>query len=670
MDIKKLLQEMTLEEKALLLTGAGNFTTKEFEEHGIPSMTCADGPHGLRIKLQDDKYTAFPNLCCVGASWDVDVMRKMGEALARECKSAGVSMLLAPGANIKRHILCGRNFEYISEDPVLTGEMAAAYINGLQNGGVAACLKHLAMNNQEAYRSEISVEADMRTIMEIYLKGFEIAVKKSDPVSIMCAYNKLYSIWCSENRFLLTEVLREKWGYEGFVVSDWGAVHNICRAVAAGLDLQMPSNKNIVAQIKQGLEDGVLTVQDIDRAVTRVLTFAARGPVSVTPCDREEQHKAAEEIAASGIVLLKNNGILPLTKEKNKKIAIVGEYAQAPLVYGQGSSQVHSTGKYIDSPLEEIKKLVGDDIEIVYTELYKKTEVPLTAPWGNVNELYSLTKDCDTVVFFMGAMLAEDTEMFDRKSAQLNPYFEMYINRILRCGKRVVVVLQSGSAMILGSWHKKVDAIVQMWLGGEGAGKAIADVLTGAVNPSGKLSETFPSVMPRHLNYPGDGVRIHYSEGTDVGYRYYDRYPEEVCFPFGHGLSYTTFDYSDMKLDVSKDRISVSATVRNTGDAYGGEVVQLYVSKKGGTVDCPIKELKAFKKVFLQAGESTAIQLELEMHDIAYYNTILSDWVVESSDYEFMLAASSADIRLSEKVYINADMPYTVGVECNSMIVD
>ncbi len=611
---------------------------------------------------------AFPNLCCIGASWDVDMIYRMGEALGDDCLSGGVSMLLAPGVNIKRHILCGRNFEYLAEDPVLAGEMAAAYINGLQSKGVAASLKHFAMNNQEAYRTDVSVEVDMRTMMEIYLKPFEIAVKKSDPVSVMCAYNKVFSIWCSENRFLLTDVLRKKWGYDGFVVSDWGAVHDICRCIRAGLDLEMPPNSHIVEQIREGLSSGALTEEELDRAVERILRFVGKEPLPVVECDRIRQHRVAQELAASGIVLLKNEGALPLTKEKNKKIAVVGEYAKDPLVFGQGSAEVWGTGSFIDSPLDELRTIVGDDYEIEYFELYKKSVLPADAPWRLVGQFQKDCADCDTVVFFVGTMAAEDTEMFDRKSARLNGYYEMFIEETIKRGKRVVVVIQSGSAMILGDWHKKADAIVQMWLGGEGAGRAIAEVLTGQTNPSGKLTETFPSRMPTHLNYPGDGIKLHYSEGMDVGYRYYDKHPEEVNYPFGHGLSYTTFDYSELSVEIDDQAVTVQVTITNTGSVYGGEVVQLYVSKKGGTVDCPIKELKGFRKVFLEPGQDTRLDFVLPLCELGYYNTLLADWVVEKASYEFLVAASATDIRLSETRRIEPEMPYTIDMPRESMI--
>ncbi len=668
MYIKNLLKSLTVEEKATIITGVASMTTKELPDYGIKSHQLADGPHGVR-KEPVDRYTLFPSLCCIGASWDVDMIEKMGEALADECISGGISMLLAPGANIKRHILCGRNFEYISEDPVLTGNMAGAYINGLQSKGVAASLKHFAMNNQEKYREKVSVEADLRTIMEIYLKGFEIAIKKSNPVSVMCAYNKLYSIWCSENKFLLTDVLREKWGYEGFVISDWGAVHDICKSVMAGLDLQMPSNNNIVNQVQEGLENGKLKIENLDKAVERVLRFITSKPIDKKEIDRVKQHKIAQELAASGIVLLKNdNNVLPVTKEAYKKVAVIGEYAMHPLIKGQGSSEVYVSHKYIDAPIDELRNILSPEVNVSYFETYKNGEFSNKMMWPKCGEFVVNISDCDAVMFFVGAMVSEDTEFFDKRTVEINPNYELFIDTAINKGKKVVVVIQSGGAMILGDWHKKASAIVQMWLGGEGAGRAIAEVLTGIVNPSGKLSETFPSVMPKHLEYPGNGVNIHYNESLDVGYRYYDKHPNEVCYPFGHGLSYTSFDYSDLSVNQTSDKINVSVKITNTGDVFGGEVVQLYSSKLGGTVDTPVKELRAFKKVFLKPGTYEIVSFELDMKDIAHYNPILQDWVTEPCYYKFMVAASSADIRLGKKIHISVNPPYTIDGISESMI--
>ncbi len=668
MDIKELVSKLTLEEKASLLTGTDSMSTAAVERLGIRSRKFADGPHGVRAP-ELDKYTAFPNLCCMGASWDTDMLRKMGETLADECISGGISMLLAPGINIKRYPLCGRNFEYLAEDPLLAGELAAAYINGIQSKGVGTSLKHYALNNQEKYREEISVEADMRALMEIYLKAFEIAVKKSSPTSVMCAYNKIYSIWCSENRWLLTDVLRDMWGYRGFVVSDWGAVHDIAKALMAGLDLQMPENPNIVSEIKAALEKGGLTEKDIDRAVEKLLEFICGEEKAILPVDREKHHGIARELAASGIVLLENRGdVLPITKEKYNKIAVVGGYAADPLINGQGSAEVNITERYLDIPLDEIKNIIGEDIEIKYWDIYGKSAFSEVMLWPLFGKFEEFVKDSDAVVFFIGSMTSEDTENFDRRSAYFNENYEMFVKNAIKLGKKVILVIQSGGVMILGDWLKKADAIVEMWLGGEGSGRAIADVLTGKINPSGKLPETFPSCMPTHLNYPGDGVRIQYAEGLDVGYRYYDRHPDEVLYPFGHGLSYTKFEYSNIKLEMFENDIKITADIKNIGAVYGGEVVQLYTSKRGGTVYSPIKELRAFKKVFLNPNETASVEFTVDQSALAYYNCLLSEWIVESAEYTFMLASSASDIRLSKTVHIDGNAPYTFGVESQSMI--
>ena len=470
--IIELIKEMTLEEKARLLSGSESMRTMAIERLGIPAAKMADGPHGIRGDA-DKNHTSFPNLCCLGASWDVDMAYKMGEALGNECAENDISMLLAPGINIKRHILCGRNFEYLSEDPVLAGELGAAYINGLQSKGVGASLKHFACNNQEKDRTMVSADIDERTLREIYLKGFEIAVKKARPASVMCAYNKVNSIWCSENRHLLTDVLKKDWGYEGFVISDWGAVHDIGKAVAAGLDLQMPENTKIVEKLKEALEQNKLTMEDIDAAVERVLGFVmnSKSQKETLHYDRSRQHEITQQIAASGIVLLKNEEhTLPIIPGKYKEISVIGEYAQDPLICGQGSAEVNVSSDYIDSPLDELKKALGGTVNIRYRETYRKGAYSSTMLWPTLGEYTEFIKNSDMVILFIGSMVSEDTEYFDRTGAEYNPNYGMFIEHACAIGKKVVVVMQSGSAMLLGNWKNQADAILQMWLGGEGAG--------------------------------------------------------------------------------------------------------------------------------------------------------------------------------------------------------
>ena len=663
--IENILKQMTLEEKATLLTGDANMLTHAIERLGIPALHLADGPHGTRLEPEKN-CTHFPNLCNVGCCWSTETARKMGRALADECIHNGINMLLGPGINIKRHILCGRNFEYLSEDPVLAGELAAAYIEGLQEGGVSASLKHYAVNSQEKYREALSAEIDERTLREIYLRGFEIAVKKSAPDTVMCAYNKINAVWCSENKHLLTEILKDEWGYDGVVVSDWGAVHDISRAIAAGLDLQMPRNARIEEQLKDGLEEGKVTMEEIDNAVRRMLHLIfRRTPPSIT-YDRERQHEIAREIASDGIVLLKNeHDILPLSEEKYKKIAVVGEFAVSPLIAGQGSAEVLQSPEYIDSPLAELQKRLPG-VEFKFIEAYKKGAFSDTMLWPKQRAFAEEFEDADLVLYFMGSMTGEDTENFDRRSAYLNENFELYIRTALRHGKKTAVVLQNGGAILFGEHLSRTDAVVEMWLGGESAGSAIADVLCGIVNPSGKLSETFPTCMRQDLEYPGNGLILEYKERFDVGYRYYDKHPEEIRFPFGHGLSYTTFAYSD--LQVSEEDLSVTFTLTNTGDRDGAEVVQLYVGDPICNVVRPIKELKKFEKIFLRAGESRRIRFTLSAEDLSYYNTTVHDWVVENGRYDLYVGSSSRDIRLTGALLYKKQMPYTMQQTGESMI--
>lgn len=665
MDIKKILSEMTFDEKANLLTGDYNMRTNAFERFGIKAYRMADGPHGVRAEL-DDNCTHFPSLCNLGSSWSMETARLMGKALAIDCIKNGIDMLLGPGANIKRHILCGRNFEYLSEDPVLSGELAAGYIEGLQELGVSACLKHYAANNQEEDRLCISVEADERVLREIYIKAFEIAVKKAKPDSIMCSYNKVNAVWASENKALLQDILKDDIGFDGMVVSDWGAVQNISRAVAAGLDMQMPANKNIQAELREGLEAGLVTMDDIDRGCERMLRFLDRKPLPDVEYNRDEQHEIARKIASEGMVLLKNeNTALPLSKGKYKRIAIVGEYAKNPLIGGQGSAEVLQSAEYTDSPLDEIKKQLPD-VEFKYIECYKKREYSDVMLWPTIGQFVKDIDDCDIVVFFLGSMVSEDTENYDRLTARLNQNFERFIGEAKKVGKKVVAVLQNGGALVLGKPVRDADAVVEMWLGGEAAGGAIADILCGRVNPSGKLSETFPTKLRDDLEYPGNGMFVEYKERLDVGYRYYDKHPEEIVYPFGHGLSYTSFEYRD--LDISENEKTVEFTLKNTGDYDGAEVVQLYIGDPVSTVPRPIKELKKFEKVFLKSGEERRIRFKLEKEDFAYYNVTLHDWVAENGRFDVYIGSSSRDIRLFGSLNYNEDMPYSIQQISEGMI--
>lgn len=666
MEIKEIIKQLTTREKAQLLTGDAGMLTHAIERLGIPAKNLADGPHGIRHE-KEENCTSFPNLCSAAATFDTELLYEMGEALAVDCIEHDVDMLLGPGINIKRYANCGRNFEYFSEDPVLAGELAAAYINGLQSLGVAASLKHYALNNQEKDRLNISVEADERTLREIYLKCFEIAVKKSQPKSVMCSYNKYQSVWCSENRYLLNDILKDEWGFKGFVVSDWGAVQNAGRAIAAGLDLQMPHNWLMADTLERALAEGTLTEERLDNAVERFLGFALSEKSKNTAYDRERLHDVARRVAANGTVLLKNeNNALPLNSEKYKKIAVVGEYGDNALSYGQGSAEVFPHDKYIESPLAELKKALPES-EFVYLKTYEKRSFSDVMLWPTVGAFLEDIKDCDIVLMFVGAMESEDTENFDRRTLSLNANQEMFIDAAVNNGKKVVVICQSGSAMVFGRWRNRVDAILQMWLGGEAAGGGIADVLTGRVNPCGKLPETFPKKERRDLDI-GNGLVVRYSEGFEIGYRYYDSHPEEIAYPFGHGLSYTEFEYKNASLKREGDNLNISFTLKNVGEADGAEVVQLYSAKPLSCVSRAKKELKAFKKVFLKSGEEQEVNICLPYSDLAYYNPVLRDWVVETGEYKLYIASSSRDIRLTLDFAAEDKMPYTIKQISEGMI--
>lgn len=666
MNIKEIISKLTLEEKAQLLAGDASMLTYAVERLNIPAKKLADGPHGVR-HTKEDNCTSFPNMCCAAATFDKSLIYEMGQALAKDCIRHDVDMLLAPGINIKRYANCGRNFEYLSEDPIVAGELAAAYINGLESLGVATSLKHFALNNQERNRTLVSVEVDERTLREIYLKGFEIAVKKSQPTSVMCAYNKYQSIWCSENKHLLNDILKEEWGFKGFVISDWGAVQNVGRAIAAGLDLQMPYNKNIVEEIKTAINDGTLSEERMNDALERFLTFVFSKKNERDDYNRDELHSVARKIAANGTVLLKNrDNVLPLTKEKYKTIGIMGEYGETALAFGRGSAEVYTDDKYVESPMEELKKALPD-CNFVYQKAYEKISFPDTLAWRSRISLMPAFKDCDIILVFVGCMDTEDTEFFDRRTIELDRNQEMLIEAAVSTGKKVVVVCQSGSAMAFGNWRHTVDGVLQMWLGGEAAGGGIADVLTGKVNPSGRLPETFPKKERRDIN-TGNGLVVRYSEGLEVGYRYYDSHTDEIVYPFGHGLSYTTFEYNNASVNKDGDNVNISFTLKNTGDVDGAEVVQIYSAKPLSCVTRVPKELKAFEKVYLKAGEEKEINISIPYNDLAYFNPALNDWVVEPGDYKLYVASSSRDIRLTLDFKAEEKIPYTIKQIRESMI--
>lgn len=672
MDIDKILQEMTFEEKAKLITFGVVLRTSGIERVDIPVITMSDGPHGIR-NITDDKYiaegdTCFPTGSALGSSWSKEIAYVTGKGLAEDCKKEHVDVLLGPGVNMKRIANCGRNFEYFSEDPYLSGMIAANLINGIQENGAGACVKHFAMNNQEINRGTINVEVDERTMREYYLKVFEIVLKYSNPMSVMCAYNKVNGIWCSENRYLLKEILRKEWNYNGLVMSDWGAVHDSVKAVKAGVELEMPQNLNMASDLKNGLKNGLITEEQIDGAVKSMLRFVYRICEMRNGFDdynysRIEQHKTAYKAACETITLLKNNrNILPISNMKYKKIAVLGRCAGEDILYmGGGSSKVSNSKEFTDIPIEYICKN-ADGIDVDYIPLLKDGFLDQ----GLVSEVMQMKLDYDCVIVFIGDNYGVDneTECYDRDNLKFPNYINTLLADINEKYNNVVLVLQTGSAVIPYRWEG-IPAIVQMWFSGESAGKAIADILFGKVNPSGKLSETFAKCERKDLEYPGDGVKCRYFEGNNVGYRYYDKHPEEIWFSFGHGLSYTKFEYSKLIIDkkylnTEKFEINVSFDVKNIGDTEGKEIAQLYIAPLGLVVDRPIKELRQFEKINILPGETKTIHFTLDDTDFAYYNICLHEWHIESGKYEIQIGASSRDIRLSEGIDIKYDNDYSV----------
>lgn len=653
---KEILSQMTTDEKIVLLTGGeGVLQTAGVPRLNIAPKNMADGPNGERNETPGSNCTTLPSGCAVGATWNPDLARLTGETIARDCIHHDVQMILGPAINMKRNALCGRNFEYFSEDPVLSGELAAAYIRGCEDLGVGTSLKHFACNSQELRRTFTNVEIDERTMREIYLRAFEIAVKKAKPASVMCAYNKISSMWCSENKMLLSDIPRDEWGYEGIMVSDWGAVHAPVKALRAGLDLCMPYDDRVFPDVKKALADGRITEEQIDKSALRVLEFLSRDVPEDKGYDRKVQHENALRVARESIVLLRNENrrakdgkdtgekLLPLQNGKLKKIAVTGEYAVLPYINGQGSAEVKTEKEWIDTPLDCLRRELPD-VQVDYFPYLTRKE-PDTMLWHTFHRDMPDIASYDAVLVFTGNQPSQDSENMDRADNHLAAYVEHVLYSITSNNPNVVLVLCSGSSTFKGDMSDRCGAILQMWTDGEAGGQAIAEILSGKTNPSGKLSETFSVEMRHDMDLLGDGLKIDYGEKWAIGYRYYDLHPEKVWFPFGHGLSYTTFGYENAAIEQDGSRWRVSLDLRNTGNVPGAEVVQLYVGDPVSTVSKPKKELKAFRKVFLAAGETARVEFTLGAEDLSYYNTMLHAWVVENGRYDVFLASSAQDVR-------------------------
>jgi beta-glucosidase len=671
MDVEQVLAGLTLEHKAGLTSGADFWHTKWAP--GVPAVMVSDGPHGVRKQVVEGgsavigesvPATCFPTAAALGSSWDVDLVRRVGEALGRETRANGISVLLGPGVNIKRSPLCGRNFEYFSEDPVVAGELGAALVDGIQSQGVGASLKHFAANNQESDRMRVSADVDERTLREIYLPAFERVVTRSQPWTVMCSYNRVNGTYASEHRWLLTEVLRDEWGFEGLVVSDWGAVHDRVAALRAGLDLQMPSagtrpDDEVIAAVRAGAIDESV----VDASARRVLRLVERSQAALADpggFDAAAHHELAREAAAAGAVLLKNDTVheaplLPLHGADG--LLVVGEFARTPRYQGAGSSQVNPTR--LDAPLDALVAATGADVR------FEPAFTIEGAPAGDDDELrdaaVEAAREAGVVVAFLGLPGPAESEGYDRTAIDLPANQVAALEAIAAVNPRVVVVLANGSAVSVSPWADLAPAILETWLGGQAGGSAVAELLLGRVSPSGRLTETIPHRLedtPAFGNFPGEAGHVRYGEGLLVGYRWYDTRGADVAFPFGHGLAYTTFAYDDAFAVPAGDGVDVRVRVTNTGAVDAAEVVQVYVADPQASAFRPVHELKAFARIFLGAGESREVAFHLTARDLSYWHPGVRRWVLEDGRFVIEIGASSRDVRAVVPVDVAGEVPF------------
>lgn len=664
-DIQATIALMTLEEKAALCTGASAWTTTPVERLGIPEMVVSDGPHGIRrvpdvhsMGAKSLPATCFPTASCLASTWDVDLTRQLGIALAEECVALNVDVLLGPGTNMKRSPLGGRNFEYFSEDPYLAGEMAANFINGVQSNGIGVSLKHFAANNQEFQRFSISAEVDERTLREIYLPAFETAVKQAQPWTVMCSYNKVNGTFASEHHQLLTEILKDEWGFEGLVVSDWGAVRNRVTALKAGLDWEMPGpQERSVNAVVEAVRSGELDEAVLDESVRRILRiiFKTKETPKGGSFDVEAHHELARRIASEGMVLLKNDGILPL--QEYQHIAVIGRSAQNPHFQGGGSSYINATKVAI--PFKELQDHAGN-AELAYAEGYPGDD---SFQQDMIDRAVELAQSAEVALLYIALPSFKESEGYDRQDLDLTEQQIALIQAVSQVQSKTVVVLNNGAPVAMSDWIDSVSAVLEGWMMGQAGGAALADILFGRVNPSGKLGETFPLKLvdtPAHINWPGGAGKVYYGEGIFTGYRYYDTKEMPVLFPFGYGLSYTTFEYSNPKVSAKNfkdvDGVTVTIDVTNTGKLAGKEIVQLYVHDQKSGLLRPEKELKSFAKVELRPGETRSVSLQLDFRSFAYYHPKYKQWITEDGDFDLLIGASSADLRCRLAVTLEATL--------------
>lgn len=668
--ITELISKMTLEEKAGLCSGEDFWHTKGIERLGIPSVMVSDGPHGLR-KQEDEadhlgindsiKAVCFPAGCATASSFDRDLLEELGEIIGNECQAENISTILGPAMNIKRSPLCGRNFEYYSEDPLVSSEMASAFVRGVQSKSVGTSPKHFMANNQEYHRMTSSSEMDERTMREIYLASFESMVKKEKPWTIMNSYNKLNGTYLCENKEMLSDILRDEWGFDGYVMTDWGAMNERVEALKAGCNLEMPASggktdKEIVEAVRSGELDEAVLDQRCEEFLNIIFRYIENRDENAV-FDREKDHEKARHIEEESIVLLKNeDSILPLSPEQ--KTAFIGKYAAASRFQGGGSSHINSFKT--ESAMDALEIVDGINKENIiyaqgYDDLEDKTDDAL------LQEAVEAAKRAETAVIFAGLSDSFESEGYDRTHMRMPQCQITLIEEVAKVQPDTVVALHNGAPVEM-PWIDKVKAVVEVYLGGQAVGGATVNVLYGNTNPSGHLAETFPIRVqdtPCYLTYGGEHDKSVYSEGVFVGYRYYASKEMNVLFPFGHGLSYTTFSYSNLVVEKERiresEKLKVSVDVTNTGNRFGKEVIQLYVAPKNSTVIRPVRELRAFDKIGIAPGETKTVTFLLDGRAYAYWSTEIHDWHVESGEYEIQIGKNAQDIVLSRTVYVESE---------------
>ncbi len=666
----EIIEKMSLKQKADFASGYDYWHLESAQDLGLPKIMITDGPHGLRKQNPNGNSVglgnSYPSTCMPPAatsacSWDENLLREEGEALAEECLQEKVSVILGPGTNIKRSPVCGRNFEYFSEDPLLAGKMSAGLINGCQSKGIGTSLKHFACNSQEAFRMIINEVIDERTMREIYFPAFEIAVKEAQPWTIMNSYNRINGVYASQNDWLQNKVARDEWGFEGLFVTDWGASVDRVPGLKAGTDLEMPSSGTLNAErIVAAVENGELDEAVLDERIDMVVDLILKSKPALEKdfkFDIEEHHAVARKVAEGSMVLLKNDdNVLPL--KEGQKIAVIGEMAKAPRYQGSGSSVINPTK--LDNAYDS---LIEAGVNVTYAQGYYKApptkkDKSRKSDTELISEAAAAAKAADVAVVFIGLTEALEAEGYDRADIEIPAEHNALVAEVVKANPNTVVVL-AGGAVVHIPWIDNVKAVLNSGLGGQAGGSAVANILTGKVNPSGKTAETYPLSFeenPVYGNYPGQPVVSEHKESLYVGYRYYDTAKKDVLFPFGYGLSYTTFEYSDIKLSASEikdtDTVEVSFKIKNTGSVDGAEIAQVYVADKDSTIFRPEKELRAFTKVFLKAGEEKEVSLTLGKRAFAYYNVNIGDWHVETGEFDILVGASSRDIKLSAVIHV------------------